>query len=136
MLELSEDLRIALIVAGGESAALRAQREVLEWLSGLERTLARRTRRLAWIIEDADCRAWTTAWLSLTPLPLCNAPSAVFRTVTEAIAWLLQPSTRESDAASHGWPQQSVDPERVMAMTIGPAHCQRGRAYPRACAMS
>ncbi|MQA31021.1 MAG: hypothetical protein GEU82_14515 [Luteitalea sp.] len=91
-LELSDDLRVALVVAGVGVAAVRAHREVLGWLKRFERSLEPWTRRLAWVIEDDECRACTDAWLRLSPLPLFNAPAASFQTIAEAIAWLLQAS--------------------------------------------
>jgi hypothetical protein len=93
-LELSDDLRIALVVAGTGTAALRAHRNMLAWLRRCGQSLEPRTRRLAWVIEDDECRAWTSAWLRLSSAPLFNAPCDTFRTVVQAFDLLLSPANR------------------------------------------
>ena len=93
-LELSDDLRIALVVAGTGTAALRAHGNMLTWLRRCGQSLEPRTRQLAWVIEDDECRAWTSAWLRLSSAPLFNAPCATFRTVVQAFDWLLSPANR------------------------------------------
>ena len=98
-LELGDDLRVALVVPGAGSAAVKAHREVLGWLQRFEPCLERRTRRLAWVIEDDECRACTDAWLGLSPVPLFNAPAASFRTIAEAIDWLL-PASESADQSN------------------------------------
>ena len=96
-LELSDDLRIALVVAGTGDAARRAHRNMLTWLRRFAQSLEPRTRQIAWIIEDDECRAWTNAWLRLSSAPLFNAPCATFRTVIQAFDWLLSPASRTTD---------------------------------------
>ena len=91
-LELGDDLRVALVVPGAGSAAVRAHRELLGWLQRIAPCLEPRTRRLAWVIEDDECRECTDAWLRLSPVPLFNAPAASFKTIAEAIDWLLPAS--------------------------------------------
>jgi hypothetical protein len=98
-LELSDDLRVALVVAGTGAAALRAHRNMLTWLRRCGESLEPRTRQLAWVIEDDECRAWTSAWLRLSSAPLFNAPCATFRTVVQAIDWLLSPANRTTVAS-------------------------------------
>jgi hypothetical protein len=90
--ELSDELRVALVVAGAGAAAVKAYRELLAWLQRFERTLDQRTRRVAWVIEDDECRACTDAWLRLSRVPILNAPAASFRTMADAIGWLLHPA--------------------------------------------
>lgn len=89
-LEFTDDLHIALVVAGAGAAAVKAYNDLLAWLLRVERRLDQRTCRLAWVIEDDDCRACTDAWLRLSPRPLFDAPAASFRTMSDAIRWLLQ----------------------------------------------
>jgi len=108
--ELSDDLRVALVVAGAGGAAVKAYRELLAWLQRFEQTLDRRTRRVAWVIEDDECRACTDAWLRLSQVPILNAPAASFRTMSDAIRWLLHGSEladRAPDRTPERWSSRS-----------------------------
>ncbi len=89
-LALSDELYLAIIIAGQGDQSLRAQRSVLRWLCRLRRILTPRVRRIAWVIEDDMSRACTDAWLHLTAVPTLAAPSETFRTVSAALTWLLE----------------------------------------------
>jgi hypothetical protein len=56
-LACSDGLLIAIVVAGGGEASVRAQRIVLDWVRRHQRMLTPRTLRLAWVVEDEVVRS-------------------------------------------------------------------------------
>lgn len=88
-LACSDGLLIAVVVAGGGEAGVRALQTVLDWVRRHQRMLTPRTLRLAWVVEDETVRLCTESWRNLTGHTLLSARSATFRTIAAAVSWLL-----------------------------------------------
>jgi len=98
-LACGDGLLIAVVVAGGGEASVRAQQTVLDWVRRHQRMLTPRTLRLAWVVEDEVLRACTEAWLTLTGHTVLCARSATFRSIAAAVSWLLDVPHAGADAA-------------------------------------
>lgn len=105
LLEMSDRLAVAIVVAGNGDAGVRSQHAALRWLEGHERLVRSHALRLAWVIEDDRIRVCTDAWLGCIGQTVFNVRTATFRSVQMALAWLLDtpwPAPACLDASRRG----------------------------------
>lgn len=91
------DLRLAVVIAGSQARAWKAQEEVFRWLTRHRERLSRCVFRVAWIFEDEPTRRSTERWLELVGDHLFRGEVTTFRSVQSAVSWLVTDHPADSE---------------------------------------